>query len=62
MRDRPPGHSTTPDDAKESSRGKGSAVIDVLTESPKATWRKPNRHKALLTVGYCNGTHLHGTP
>ncbi|MEU1450577.1 hypothetical protein [Streptomyces mirabilis] len=45
---------------------KGPAVIGVLTEPPKPTWWKVNRHKVLLVVGllvgYWIGTHLHGAP
>ncbi|MET7855603.1 hypothetical protein ABZT48_47600 [Streptomyces avermitilis] len=45
---------------------KGPAVIGVLTELPKPTWWRLNRHKVLLVVGllagYWIGTHLHGTP
>ncbi|MCX4581415.1 hypothetical protein OHB41_51645 [Streptomyces sp. NBC_01571] len=44
---------------------KGPAVIGVLTEPPRPTWWRLNRHKALLVVGllvgYWIGTHLHGT-
>lgn len=45
---------------------KGPAVIGVLTEPPKPTWWRANRHKVLLVVGllvgYWIGTHLHGAP
>lgn len=45
---------------------KGPAVIGILTEPPKPTWWRANRHKVLLTlgllVGYWVGLHLHGEP
>ncbi|MER5927860.1 hypothetical protein [Streptomyces mirabilis] len=34
----------------------------MLTEPPKPTWWKANRHKVLLVVGYWIDTHLHGAP
>ncbi|MCX4581252.1 hypothetical protein OHB41_50815 [Streptomyces sp. NBC_01571] len=45
---------------------KGPAVIGILTEPPKPTWWRANRHKVLLVtgllVGYWVGLHLHGEP
>ncbi|MGP3771832.1 hypothetical protein ACTWJ8_13430 [Streptomyces sp. SDT5-1] len=37
---------------------KGPAVIGVLTEPPRPTWWKANRHIVLLILGLIVGFHL----